>query len=377
MKPVVAILGAGGFIGNRLVEMLHLEGTHAVRPVVRRPESLALAGRFAIDGRIADACDETALAAAFAGCHHVIHAIAGPPEEIVAAVAPVYRAAEAAGVQRMVYLSSASVHGQAPAPGTDETSPLEPQQPIAYNGAKVTAERILQELRRGGKVETVSLRPGIVHGPRSYWTGGFADELLAGAAYLVGGGLGICNAIYVDNLVEAVCRAMEVPAADGEAYIVGDAETVTWADLCRPIAVALGCDLASISVPAPSPQHAGKQPRDLLRASGRRLPIGIRRAWRAALAELRPASPTRGQTLVAPGPRGITVSHEKHALHTCATRLPMDKARRELGYAPPIDFETACRHAIAWLRFADYPLATPEGRPDADLPQEKVAHAAV
>jgi 2-alkyl-3-oxoalkanoate reductase len=376
MKPVVAILGAGGFIGNRLVEMLHLEGTHAVRPVVRRPASLALASRFAIEGRIADACDETALAAAFAGCHHVIHAVAGPPETIVAAVAPVYRAAEAAGVRRMVYLSSASVHGQAPTPCTDETSPLEPHQPIAYNGAKVAAERTLQELRRGGRVETVRLRPGIVHGPRSYWTGGFADELLAGEAYLVEGGHGICNAIYVDNLVEAVRRAMETPAADGEAYIVGDAETVTWADLCRPIAGALGDDLASISVPAPPELRAAKWPRDVLRASGRLLPSEVRRAWRAALAELRPAPPRIPPTPVAPGQRDIAVSREKHALHICATRLPMDKARRELGYVPPVDFETACSHAIAWLRFADYPLATPDGRPDADLPQERVAHAA-
>src|ERR671918_744278 len=32
----VAILGANGFIGSRLVELLHLEGWAAVRPIVRQ-----------------------------------------------------------------------------------------------------------------------------------------------------------------------------------------------------------------------------------------------------------------------------------------------------------------------------------------------------
>ena len=62
----VAILGAGGFIGNRALEILHLGGRHLVRPVVRRPEALALASRFDLQGRIADARDEAAPPTAFA-----------------------------------------------------------------------------------------------------------------------------------------------------------------------------------------------------------------------------------------------------------------------------------------------------------------------
>ena len=355
MMPVVAILGAGGFIGNRLVEMLHLGGDHAVRPVVRRPEALALAMRFRLDGRIADARDEAALAEAFAGCTHVVHAVAGPPDVIVDTVAPVYRAAAAAGVRRIVYLSSASVHGQSPAPGTDEASPLSSRQKLAYNNAKVVAERTLDDLRRGGGVEVVRLRPGIVHGPRSYWTGGFADELLAGEAYLVGGGAGICNAIYVDNLVHAVRLALEVPRADGEAYIVGDAETVTWADLCRPIVAALGCSLHDLVVPAPVEARwtpAGLIPVSALRGGVARLPPRLRRTLRAARAAWR--EPVRS---VSPGTATPPISWEKTQLHLCGVRLAMDKARRELGYEPIVDFETACHRALAWLAFAGYPVA--------------------
>ena len=150
MRPTVAVLGAGGFIGNRLVETLHLRGEHRVRPVARRAASLALSARFSLDCRLADARDEAALIEAFSGCTYVVHAVAGPPDTVVGAVAPVYRAAAASGVRRLVYLSSASVHGQSPAEGTDEDSPLNARQSVAYNNAKVAAERILQDLRQGG-----------------------------------------------------------------------------------------------------------------------------------------------------------------------------------------------------------------------------------
>jgi nucleoside-diphosphate-sugar epimerase len=367
----VAVLGAGGFIGNRTLEMLYLGGRHVVRPVVRRPQALALASRFDIDGRIADARDETALTAAFAGCNYVVHAIAGDPRTIVESIVPVYRAASAAGVQRLVYLSSASVHGQAPSPGTDEESALSDRQPLAYNNAKVEAERRLQDLRRGGDVEVVRLRPGIVHGPRSQWTGGFADELLDGTAYLVGRGRGICNACYVDNAVQAIILAMETPTADGNAYIVGDAEIVTWADLCRPIAEALKRDLEDVFVGAPVRSVRDRIcDSELYRSSVARLPGRVRRALRAALSELRRSDPA-GVTK-----RGPVVTAERVALHTCQVRLPIDRARREIGYDPIVPFQEACRRAVAWLAFAGYPV-TDEARGATSRETQTVLHSEV
>ena len=299
--------------------------------------------------------------AALSGCTHVVHAVAGPPDTVVGAVAPVYRAAAACGVHRIVYLSSASVHGQSPAEGTDEDSPLNARQPVAYNNAKVAAERILQDLRHGGRVETVRLRPGIVHGPRSYWTGGFADELLAGEAYLVAGGRGICNSIYVDNLVEAVRLALAEKRADGRAYIVGDAETVTWADLCEPIATALGAERWT-RYPCTSGRSATGRwsrlhPVQALARRRRLLPPRPRRALRAAIAELRGS-----QASIGPTARRFPRRRPRCTL--CRVRLPMDRAQRELGYRPVVDFATASRHAISWLAFAGYPVEpSPTWRP--------------
>ena len=119
--PLIAVVGANGFIGSRLVEMLHLEGEMRVRPVVRRASALASAARFALEGRIANALDERALHDAFTGCDAVVHCVAGDTETIVESAAAVYAAADAAGCRRLVYLSSACVHGQSPAVGTDES----------------------------------------------------------------------------------------------------------------------------------------------------------------------------------------------------------------------------------------------------------------
>lgn len=356
MSGAVAVIGAGGFIGNRVVEVLHLDRERVV-PVVRRASGLALASRFDLAGQVADACDERALARALEGCDRAVVAVAGDERTIVDSVGPVYRAAQAAGVRRLVYLSTASVHGQSSAPGTDETTPLSVHQRITYNNAKVRAERNLLQARDGGSVEVVLLRPGIVHGPRSRWTGGLADDLLAGRASLVDGGRGVCNSIYVDNVVHAIRLAFAAPGVDGRAFLVGDRESVTWVDLYRPIATALGIDVDDISTPAAAPVDRSRSIRRRLRGSSawRRLPAPVQAGLRAAYRtgrelapEARPATPT--PTL------------EQVLLQTCSYALPWARARSELGYEPLVPFAEACRRSAAWLAFAGYPVVGEEPR---------------
>ena len=97
----VAVIGANGFVGSRLVEQWHLEERVDVVPVVRRPEAAAGALRFGLDCRVADALDEGELTHAFAGCDAVVHAGAGPRPFVTQSPARVVRAAAQAGT-RMV-----------------------------------------------------------------------------------------------------------------------------------------------------------------------------------------------------------------------------------------------------------------------------------
>ena len=363
----VGVLGAGGFVGSRIVEQFHLLGTARVVPIVRSFSALARPSRFAIETRMADALDKEALTKAFAGCDVVVNAVLGPYNQIVAEPPAIYGAAEAAKVRRLIHISTASVHGQAPEPGTDETSVLRTDQPFPYNNAKVIAEQKLRALRKRGRVELVMLRPGIVFGPRDIWIAGIARALSQGKAYLVDGGRGICNTIYIDNLVHAVRLALEAPV-DGEAFLVGDSETITWADIHRWVAVALGdCPPARI-VHDPKIIPAQRALLDRLRG----IPY-----WKAAMQQVPPRVKDRGRDmlgLLKGAAAGMNearrqrtssdwvlsagnidaVPLETAMLHRCRYKFPFAKARRLLNYEPVVSVEEGLIRSIRALSLAGY-----------------------
>ncbi len=363
----IAVLGASGFVGGHLLRFLRANGLDA-RAIVRRPP----AGPDP-DYRVADACDVYALREAMTGCDYVVHAALGSDDVITGSVAPLYAAAEAVGIRRLIYMSSGSVHGQSPAQGTNESSRLSARQAFSYNNAKVRAERSLKRLRDRGTVELVILRPTIVFGPGSRWVYDFADQLLRGRAYVVDGANGVCNSIYVDNLSHAVTLALTTPGIDGEAFLLSDAEHVRWRDLFRPIAAAYGVDLdcvPSVS-PAPAPQPTLKQryiepirTSPLARTAMHLMPRDAKDAVKRAVRRLRslvgggqPPIVTSQSPIVSPQtrhePQASDVPSEIAALQRCQWRLPYDKAARMLGYAPPVPFAEGCRRSIEWLNARD------------------------
>ena len=360
-----AVVGANGFIGARITEMFALREDVKVRPIVRGYASLARASRFDLELRIADAFDQETLQIAFQGCDVVVHTVAGDIKTILGTLTPVYQAAQKAGVQRLVYLSSASVHGQAPQPGTDETSALSDQQVLPYNNAKVQAEWTLSELRNQGDVELVVLRPGIVFGPRSSWVINFADALLTGRASLHNRGEGICNSIYVDNLVHAIYLSATQPSIDREVFLLGDQECVTWADLYRPIVTALGYELSDLPEGVISKQARKQKPswferlepirvskpvQGLLSIVPHKFRVAAYRAYETILEPQGDSSPIPSED------RQPVISLEMAMLYSCKYKLLHRKAARILGYQPPVSFHEAIRRTIGWLAFAGHPI---------------------
>jgi len=376
----VAVIGSSGFVGSHVLRVLRAGGDDA-RAVVRNP-------RFAATDencRIADALDVYALRDALAGCECVVLSVLGTQEVILGTLAPVYAAAQAVGIRRIAYISTGVVHGQAPRAGTVESSPLHVRHAFPYNNAKVRAERKLLRLRARGTVEVVMLRPTIVFGPRSRWVDGFASALHDGSAYVVDGGRGICNTIYVDNLAHAIRLALVAPNVDGEAFLVGDDETVTWRDLWQPMAAALAFDFQR--VPSFSPPAVAPTFRQLyvepIRTSevGQsiipRVPVHLKRAlkgtYRLALRARRSVAGSdrlraSGEVVeraeaVGPGPHleGPAVTTEIVELHRCEWKLPNDKARRLLGYVPPVSFAEGVRRSAVWLQ-QQYGRPAPDAR---------------
>lgn len=353
----VAIIGASGFVGLRLVERWHLTGKAEVVPVVHAYRSLAVLSRFALPWRVTNPSDPIALGEALKGCDCVVHAALGDARQIVAMAEALYPAAERAGVKRIVALSSASVHSLAPAPGTDETSPVLTKQKAEYNSAKAQAELVLDAARRKGKVELVQIRPSIIHGPRSHLVADIANQLLTGTAYLIDDGRGVCNAIAVDNLIDAIWLALTVPAADGNTFLINDRETVTWREFYAAIAAPLGIGLDGVhQVQPPEFRPSASEKLARIAAKGPVLktlplvPARMKRLAKAAAAAW--STPRAASAWTLPDPARPHPTEEICELQSCRWRYPTTKIEKVLGFTPPLSFAEATDRTAAWLEFA-------------------------
>lgn len=162
----ILVTGASGFIGSALAPAL-VESGASVRTASRAP--LAISG--AENVIVGDLSAKTDWRAALAGVETVIH-LAGPAHarfaeyELKAQIADATRTlaaqAEAAGVARIIYVSS--IKSAAPRTYGDhalvETDT--PQPGDAYGRAKLTAENAV---RKHVGLRPVILRPPLVHGP--------------------------------------------------------------------------------------------------------------------------------------------------------------------------------------------------------------------
>ncbi|HLK15830.1 MAG TPA: NAD-dependent epimerase/dehydratase family protein [Fimbriimonadaceae bacterium] len=359
----IAVIGANGFVGTRIAELWH-RGPHVLRPIVRRNIGLARLSRFELDCRVADATDSAALSRELAGCEAVVNCVTGEAETIIASSVAGYAAACAAGVPRFVHLSSASVHGQNPEPGTDERSPIRDDQWHWYNNAKVRAEAELRKLRAGGQTQLAILRPGVVWGPRSRWITEFLSDVMISRAWVVDGGNGVMNSIFVDNLIHAIDLCLKLDQSDHESFLAQDAEAVSWKELYEPICVASGhewSEVASVrpdvSIPSPPRSNVDRvKAIPLARGVARRVRPRIKRLARAALGAW--SEPSTPNPYRLPEPELPAISEEMVRLQSSRWRLPDAKARQVLGYRPPVSFAQGMEITLDWLDWAGYPVAS-------------------
>ncbi|MEU5426328.1 NAD-dependent epimerase/dehydratase family protein [Streptomyces olivoreticuli] len=236
----IAVTGAGGFIGGRVVERLALGTRAEVRPLVRgfgRASRLSALPQDRLAFRIAELGRTDALRAAFEDCEVVVHCAFGSEGTVeerwaatVDGTANVLAAARAAGVRRVVHLSTVDVY--APAEGDfDETAAARPADPAdrEYEQQKLAAEELVLRAGDGGP-DVVVLQPGVVYGPwGGQWTTAQLRRPAADYAVLPSGGDGgVCNAVYVDDVADAVLAACHRPGAAGRRILLAGRERITW-----------------------------------------------------------------------------------------------------------------------------------------------------
>ncbi len=260
----ILVTGASGFVGAVLCRELVASG-HAVRAAVRRTGPPGVAPPELQQVPIPDIAAEFDRRALLDGVGAVVHLAAiahrsvGSDAELRRVnVDGTVRLAEAAAgfVRRFVFLSSVKVHGEDSGSGAyEEADALRPED--SYGRSKLEAERALTGIAALSGMELVLIRPPLVYGP------GVRANFLRLLGW-VDSGLPLPFAsvrnrrslIYLGNLVDAIARCVEHPAARGP-FLVSDAETVSTPDLVSRIAGALGRPARLL--PAPSA---------LLRAAG-------------------------------------------------------------------------------------------------------------
>jgi nucleoside-diphosphate-sugar epimerase len=132
-------------------------------------------------------------------------------------------AAEAAGVHRMVAVSSNSPMGCNPHPDHlfDESSPYHPY--MGYGRSKMLMELAVKEAEARGNLETVIVRPPWFYGPdQPPRQTEFFSMIRRGKGPIVGSGNNLRSMGYVDNLCQGLMLAALTEKARGQIYWIAD-----------------------------------------------------------------------------------------------------------------------------------------------------------
>ncbi len=322
----VLVTGASGFVGCRLCPALASRG-HEVSASIRvgderQPKGAAHLYPLTVgpDADWSAALEGQEAVVHLAARAHVMRETEPDPgtayhQVNVEGTLRLAQAAASSDVNRFVFLSTVKVHGEATtgAPFT-ESDPAAPQD--AYARSKWEAEQGLRTLSEATGLEVVILRPPLVYGP------GVKGNFLA-LLRLCASGMPLPFArvqnrrslLFVDNLVDAVCAALECPQAAGQTYLVRDGQDLSTPELCRHLSAGLG-------------------------RSGRLWPIPV--SFVRTLGWLTDRKPAVDRLV-----RSLTIDDSR--------------IRRELDWGPSVDVRTALQATARWyLEMNEQPLPSNE-----------------
>lgn len=350
----VLVTGASGFIGSHLVESLHERGAQ-VRAMIRSTSKLGHLEGCAAPRVHASLDDVEAMTAAMQGVDTVYH-VAGLTAAFsqaefdranAAGTANVFAAARAAGVRRVVYVSSLMAAGPSHGAVARREHHVHRTGFTRYGDSKLGGEKIAWQHAQSGAIEAVIVRPPLVYGPRD--TDVLQMIKSANAGIIAQPGLGRpawLSAIHALDLVEGIALAGERGAA-------------------------LPCDPGVEHVLAGHGSPHDHVPEHPDQPSGRGIYYFTDGGQHTVTSFGQVAAAALGRKAMAlrfPGPAVLTVA----ALNTFvgklrgkAPALSLDKARgslspgwwcddskavQALGYRPRFPLDQGLEHTVRWLR---------------------------
>ncbi|KPK52599.1 MAG: hypothetical protein AMJ63_08945 [Myxococcales bacterium SG8_38_1] len=326
------VTGGAGYLGRHLVSALRAKGC-SVHALDKAPSPEPREGVYWFQG---DVRDPALVAAACEGVDTVFHtaavidaltharrSIAREIESInVGGTVNVIRVAQRQGVRRLVHTSSIVASFCMGAAGADETAPYSTSRDL-YTATKVRGERAVLAANGEHGLLTCAIRPGGIYGPGERFTYGRLVRALKRGAPLVvfGDGRARLDYVYIDSLVEGEIRAaerlVEGSPVCGQAYFLSDDTPINAGQFSIDLAKHMGLQVPLVRVPDP-----------LARAVGT--------VWERFY-----------QIFGAPKPM-FTLANVK--LCDIDHYFSIEKAKRDLGYAPLVDTDEGIRRTAVEAR---------------------------
>ncbi|MBN1271497.1 MAG: NAD-dependent epimerase/dehydratase family protein [Candidatus Aminicenantes bacterium] len=315
----ILVTGASGFIGSHLTRRL-LENKHSVRLLLHHrhfpgeSECSVVWGDITDPGILKKALEDrdivfhlsAALGASLIGAEEFRRINVEGTEKLL-----FY--AEKAGVKRFIHFSSAGVLGrvEANSPADEKHTPY----PIdVYDLTKLEGEKAALEAG-GNKMEVVIIRPGWVYGPEDKRTFKLIRAIARKRFVLVSRGNTRQTPVYVNDLIQGILLCAE-KGKSGEIYHMAGHEVLTVRDIVRTIAQAVGTKIPRVRLSLLPVKTAAWILGKSFRFFGKEAPL----------------TPSKLSFFIHPKP------------------LSIEKARRELGYAPQMDFSTGIKKTVEWYR---------------------------
>lgn len=223
---IVTVFGGTGFVGRHVVRELAKRG-YRVRAASRHPSRAGFVRTMGLPGQVeavyADINDDESVARALSGAGMAVNLVGILYETgrqkfdalQAEAAGRIAWSAKAKGVTRLVHVSAIGADAQSPA---------------KYAASKAEGEAAVLDAFAGA----VILRPSIIFGNGD----GFFNRFAAMARFmpalpLIGGGHTLMQPVYVDDVADAVCAALEDTSTGDRTYELGGPRTYSFKELMQ------------------------------------------------------------------------------------------------------------------------------------------------
>ncbi|MBI1745091.1 MAG: NAD-dependent epimerase/dehydratase family protein [Acidobacteria bacterium] len=324
------VTGASGFIGRLISEKL-MAANHRVRALVRKTSKVGPLKESGIEICYGDLSDFASLKQAGSGIDVIFHSAAhvgdwGTRDEFyqgnVVGTRNVIEALVAAGVPRLVHISSVAVYGRQSGIIKETTARRKIGEP--YEDTKTEAEVVALDLANKHRFALTIVRPSLIYGPYDYkFVPRLAENLRKKRMMIIGSGRNIAPLVYGEDVADFAVLAASHPAAIGETFNVSSGEPVSWNEFLVTLAERLNADPPKIHLPASLMYATGAVMETLWKMAGAKKPPMITRfAVRLLAADC---------------------------------RYDISKAEKALGYRPKVFYKEGLLRTLAWMHKAGVP----------------------